>query len=140
MIADKQVATLFEGEAPLSTFSSKIKLVYFFGLIPQELYRDLNLVRKIRNKFAHELDRLSFQDQSIADTVRALLCLKRFVTLFRQVDKEKLGTVEESANFHKLAEVNEDPRNLWNLGVGVLAIELDRWRQACKKAVSPHAE
>ena len=38
---------------PLGTFSSRISMAYLLGHIPPWMYRDLELIRGIRNKFAH---------------------------------------------------------------------------------------
>lgn len=51
---------IFEGgNAPLSTFSSKITLSYYLGLISEHERKTLDCIRKIRNKAAHEIDILS---------------------------------------------------------------------------------
>ncbi len=50
---------------PLSTFSSKIVLAYRLGLISKKEFDDLNLVRKIRNLFAHDLNSNSFDCECI---------------------------------------------------------------------------
>lgn len=44
---------LFDGDTPLSTFSSRIKIALRLGLIDTSLTRLLNEVREIRNKAAH---------------------------------------------------------------------------------------
>ena len=46
---------LFDGDAPLGTFSSKINLAHRLGLIDKDFSRALHLIRKIRNSFAHEI-------------------------------------------------------------------------------------
>ncbi|MEH2209185.1 MltR family transcriptional regulator [Nostoc sp.] len=58
---------LFEGTAPLSNFSSRIKLAYYLGLISRNSRRDLDIVRGIRNDFAHRPEIISFETQSIRD-------------------------------------------------------------------------
>lgn len=63
---------LFEGTAPLATFSGRIKLAYYLGLISSEFRADLETIRKIRNDFAHDATILSFDSQSIADRCRNL--------------------------------------------------------------------
>ena len=63
---------LFEGSSPLATFSGRIKLAYYLGLISAEFRADLETVRKIRNDFAHDATLLSFETQSIADRCRNL--------------------------------------------------------------------
>ena len=45
---------LFDGTAPLATFSSRIKLAYYLGLISEACRRDLDTIRRIRNDFGHD--------------------------------------------------------------------------------------
>src|SRR4051794_30171075 len=61
LVANKKIETdLFEGTAPLASFSSRIKMAYYLGLISQPCRRDLDIIRGIRNDFAHKLDADSF--------------------------------------------------------------------------------
>lgn len=63
----KMEEELFTGQAPLSTFSSRIKLAYYLGKIAPSERKDLDTIRSIRNEFAHHAELLSFDDQSIRD-------------------------------------------------------------------------
>lgn len=59
---------LLEGfNAPLGTFSAKIKAAYSLGLIEENEYNHLNTIRKIRNKFSHSWENISFQNNDIKD-------------------------------------------------------------------------
>lgn len=51
--------------APLHTFSNKIKMAYSLGLIGKKNYKNLDCIRKIRNKFAHRIFDASFEDAEI---------------------------------------------------------------------------
>jgi DNA-binding MltR family transcriptional regulator len=137
MISHKEVPNIFKGYAPLSTFSAKIRLSYFLGLIPEDIYKDLDRIREVRNRFAHELNPLSFEDQSTADIVKSLNCVQPFIKVFRRVNKDDLAEVAESEDTYKMSEHNEEPRNLWNLAVSVLATELNALAHSYGKAVSP---
>jgi hypothetical protein len=53
---DAKKDELLEGERPLSTFSSRIKSVYRFGIIDKSLYRVLDQVRNVRNLCAHKVE------------------------------------------------------------------------------------
>lgn len=53
--------------APLHNFSNKIKMAYSLGLIDEEQYKNLEYVRKIRNKFAHRIFDASFEDVQIIE-------------------------------------------------------------------------
>jgi hypothetical protein len=63
---------LFEGDGPLSSFSAKIQMAYRLALIDAAFARALNLVRKIRNAFAHELSGCSLDSGAHSDRVKEL--------------------------------------------------------------------
>lgn len=63
---------LFTGTAPLATFSSRIKIAYYLGKISKIEKRDLELVRKIRNEFAHSADPIDFETHKIKSQCREL--------------------------------------------------------------------
>jgi mannitol operon repressor len=72
MIEGKTADDLFEGGSPpFATFSSRISGCYVLGLINQDEYDDLTLIRRIRNDFAHRLD-TSFDTPSVRDRCREL--------------------------------------------------------------------
>jgi DNA-binding MltR family transcriptional regulator len=45
---------LVDGDRPLGTFSARISIAFRLGLIDAEFARSLDLIRRIRNEFAHE--------------------------------------------------------------------------------------
>jgi hypothetical protein len=59
------IAKLFDGYGPLSQFSAKIDIAYFFGLIDQTTYDDLRAIKDIRNKFAHATTPILFTSESV---------------------------------------------------------------------------
>ena len=68
----KQTKKLFEmPNAPLSSLSAKALLCRSLQLITEPEYRDIELVRKIRNRFAHSV-LCSFNDPKIKDWGRKL--------------------------------------------------------------------
>jgi DNA-binding MltR family transcriptional regulator len=56
----------------LSTFSSRIEFAYLLGRIGPAARRELHLIRKIRNEFAHDYRPLGFADAVIADRCQEL--------------------------------------------------------------------
>lgn len=56
---------LDNADAPLGSFSSRIRTAYCLGLISEEVKNDLNIIREIRNSFAHRLHGLDFDSESI---------------------------------------------------------------------------
>ena len=53
---------LFEGTAPLATFSSRIRLAFALGLVSRSVRSDLMIIKDIRNDFAHELRSIDLSD------------------------------------------------------------------------------
>ncbi len=53
--------------APLGTLGSRIKAAYSFGLVTQEQYKDMDLLRKIRNEFAHDWEGVTLERNDIKD-------------------------------------------------------------------------
>jgi DNA-binding MltR family transcriptional regulator len=65
--------TLLDGpHAPLGSFSSRIDAAYRLGFISSRLARDLHLVRKIRNEFAHTFEDIGFDTAAIEQRVKEL--------------------------------------------------------------------
>ena len=68
LVRDVKIFTnLFSGVGGLSSFSSRIDLAYLLGLIGPKTKRDLNLLRPIRNEFAHSMEDISFDDPGITN-------------------------------------------------------------------------
>lgn len=65
-LKSKVVEDLLDGgSAPLGTFSSRIKLAYALGLITELEFNECEIIRRIRNDFAHGVHGLTFQDQKL---------------------------------------------------------------------------
>lgn len=63
----KESLELLEGgSAPLGTFSARIKVTFCLGLITDLEHGELQLIRKIRNEFAHQPHGLTFQNGKIS--------------------------------------------------------------------------
>jgi len=56
---------LTNGNAPLGTFSSRIEACFALGLIDEFEYKEISLIRKVRNKFAHAKHGISFQTEEV---------------------------------------------------------------------------
>ncbi|NLS13847.1 hypothetical protein HGP28_13195 [Vibrio sp. SM6] len=49
----------------IDSFSSRIDLAYLLGLIPKNFRDDLELIRRIRNEFAHTAQKMDFETDAI---------------------------------------------------------------------------
>jgi DNA-binding MltR family transcriptional regulator len=63
---------LFRASGPLGSLASKIRLAYLMRLLHGDIYRDLLIVTKIRNDFAHSVKITSFDDPSAKSRVEGL--------------------------------------------------------------------
>lgn len=59
--------------AESSVFASKINLCFSLGLISEDEKNDLNILRDIRNAFAHNIFGCDFSNQQITDAVSNLI-------------------------------------------------------------------
>jgi hypothetical protein len=62
---------LFDPDRPLGTLSAKIALAHRLGVIDQDVEQALQIIRKIRNDFAHSIDDESLSVQRHRDRLRS---------------------------------------------------------------------
>jgi DNA-binding MltR family transcriptional regulator len=66
-LTEPEVDDLFyERHSTLGTFSNRIDVAYALGLIDKSEYDDLNIIRRIRNTFAHAVKYISFKHDLIS--------------------------------------------------------------------------
>ena len=56
--------SLFDQDRPIGSFAARIALAYRLGLISDEVEHGLQMVRRIRNDFAHSIEDASLSDPS----------------------------------------------------------------------------
>ena len=64
-IPEAKRAALFEPEGPLPTFGGKVMLAYAIGLVDENTKREMNIIRQIRNAFAHTPNSINFSTPEI---------------------------------------------------------------------------
>ena len=75
-LSKKDEKALFEGYGPLSSFSALIDVGYGMGLFSDKLRHDLNVIRRLRNYFAHNLDNSSLDVPEFRDQILSLNALQ----------------------------------------------------------------
>jgi DNA-binding MltR family transcriptional regulator len=70
---------LLQIEGPLGNFGPKIDLVFLMGLISPEGHQDMKIIKKIRNKFAHNLEVDTFETPLIKGWCFELSHFEKFV-------------------------------------------------------------
>ncbi len=70
---NKEVEKLLDGAtAPLGTFSSRTLCCYVLGLIDEHEFKEIDLIRKVRNEFAHAKHGTSFKAARIESLCSSL--------------------------------------------------------------------
>lgn len=83
----KLIDGLFTPNGALGTHSSKISIAYAIGLLPTNIYKDLEQMRKIRNEFAHSFHRyddLTFSSSPIIEHCKNLNVTKQIEDAFME--------------------------------------------------------
>jgi hypothetical protein len=76
---------MFQSSGPFGAFSSKIRTAYMMGLISEEFFQNLEIMREIRNRFAHHTEIGSFDIQEISSR-----CFN-FTLVDKYISDEKAG-------------------------------------------------
>lgn len=94
--------------APLGTFSSRIKSTYALGLISKGQFDDLQHLREIRNKFSHTWKPITFEDPSVAGHIKAIR-FSRLMTTYPEGPQQKLLTAFQYLLIELQVAVNNIP-------------------------------
>lgn len=77
----KSADELLIGDSPLATFSSRIKIAYCLAWIDDNVKHDLNIVRVIRNEFAHDRSDLSFESAVVRSRCDSMQLLHEVMSI-----------------------------------------------------------
>lgn len=81
---------LFGTDAPLSSLSGKIRMAYALNIVGKDIKHDLDIIRSIRNAFAHSRTHISFSTPE----VKAACDLLRFINTQPAFEYAKERSVE----------------------------------------------
>jgi len=70
--AKQSVETLFAANGPLNTFWAKCHFACALGLLPRCLFSDLDKMRRLRNRFAHQRTSVDFNDKEVKEIVDSI--------------------------------------------------------------------
>jgi Mannitol repressor len=90
------IEKLYDQGGPLNTFSQCIELAYAIGILNEPCYRDLHIIRKIRNHFAHVLRAINFDNPEIAKLISKLTYVTKEIGNYIPITAEegRNGVVE----------------------------------------------
>jgi DNA-binding MltR family transcriptional regulator len=94
-VEDSQHDKDFYGSNGISTFGLKIDLCYRLGIVSKVLWRDLKIIKSIRNSFAHDLANCNFSNSDIASRIREL---SRFIAIIPRQGFLKPGESRDTMN------------------------------------------
>lgn len=83
--------TILTGNGMLASAYNKISLISAFGWIRPHIYRNLSLLRKIRNEFAHHVELKSLEQPPVRDFVNSINAEREedgIVKLFKEREHE----------------------------------------------------
>lgn len=73
MLPGDAATALLQGfNAPLGSFSARIKAAFALGLLTNRQQENLERLRRIRNEFAHSWEPITFENQAVASHIAAL--------------------------------------------------------------------
>jgi hypothetical protein len=68
----KARAKLFAASGPFASFSAKINAAFCVGWLDADVHNDLDVIRRIRNEFAHQIQGLSMESPKIRSLTESL--------------------------------------------------------------------
>jgi DNA-binding MltR family transcriptional regulator len=69
---EKILREIFRTSGPLGNFGTKIDMAFLMGIVSKRAYKELDTIKRIRNEFAHQLGRVTFDSQRVADLAKNL--------------------------------------------------------------------
>ena len=68
---------IFENRGPLQGFGAKIQIAYSLGVYGDRAYKDLKLIKDIRNAFAHSAEAVEFENKIVESLCNELWFAKK---------------------------------------------------------------
>jgi DNA-binding MltR family transcriptional regulator len=128
---DKAVADeLFKPTGPLGAFGTKIKLAYLLRVIDPITYKDYIYISKIRNAFAHDLSKTSFDDQQIDAWIKNMH-IYSIVKIQSENAIERLNELEEMSPTEHIVE----RRAAFSIASQFLRTNRDAYRQCLRNLI-----
>jgi DNA-binding MltR family transcriptional regulator len=120
---------IFQGNGCLATFSSRIDLSYRLGLIAKQEHKALHTIREIRNKFAHQLDAVTFARQDLRSLcanieVPRIMVAPRSIPLSEKGEAPPLPSVDKADSNNPRAVFEESIEAYMNILAARLAAAL----------------
>jgi DNA-binding MltR family transcriptional regulator len=83
---EKILNEMFRISGPLGNFGTKINLAYLMGLCSKETWKEMQVIKDIRNEFAHKGMTRNFESQRVKALANNLTFGKRIGVTIQQID------------------------------------------------------
>lgn len=106
---------IFGGMGPLHGFSAKIEIAYMFELIDKIVRDDLQIIKSIRNKFAHTTRYVFFESSHVDQDCRRLSNWEKDVAneeLFRTRAVECINSIKSQINKLMFIKALKEPPSI----------------------------
>lgn len=121
-------AEMINGYGPLSDFSKRIRLAYAFDVFSKDLMVDIDKIRSIRNRIAHDWDFINQKDFYIRGRIAELAPIE--------------GYLLDDADFSSVISKITDPSDIFRVRLiwilGRLTYEASAYHRAKEARLSPH--
>jgi DNA-binding MltR family transcriptional regulator len=94
---------LFRPSGALGNYAVKVRLAYLLGWVGKDVYHDLILISKIRNRFAHSIEAKDFTDQKIESWLKDMNGYRVTISMAEQARKR--ATSDPSRNNQTLSYI-----------------------------------
>lgn len=134
---EKTEKELFRSSGALANFGVKAQLAYMLGLLDKETYRDLDLLVKIRNDFAHNVGTKRFDQETISRRIESMHIYKILVSLRdgRPFDPKRDEPFTEKVKAQILRDEMETMRGSFRMCVRMLIYHLKKLEEVVRKTV-----
>ena len=68
---------LFSANGPFASLSSKLNFAFCAGWIDSDVYHDIKIIKKLRDRCAHSIDNISFNEEKMRKKIEEFLVPKR---------------------------------------------------------------
>lgn len=140
---DKAVLNeLFQPTGALGNYAVKLRLAYMLGWFGKDIYNDLKIIGKIRNRFAHDIKVTNFSDKKIASWLESMKVYK-LITHLRNHTEDRLrddtSSICQIVDFI-LEDIMEDEQYAFRACIDIMISYLDKCRNNMEINLSKFSE
>ena len=132
LVSDTHTAKMFDTYGPLSTLSARCEIAYLMAIIPKDIRDDIDIVRKIRNLFAHRIEDVSFDTPPVCDLATNLKSARWLL--------DHMSLADKPPSESEIADVTGSARRRFEVADGMVSIALDGYAEILKPLTAKNNE